>query len=69
MDDRERIARRVALELQDNSLVNLGIGLPTLVANYVPAGIHVNFQSENGIIGFGAAPPWQAEFAQVFTPR
>jgi acetate CoA/acetoacetate CoA-transferase beta subunit len=57
MDDRERIARRVALELQDNSLVNLGIGLPTLVANYVPAGIHVNFQSENGIIGFGAAPP------------
>jgi len=57
MDDRERIARRVALELRDNSLVNLGIGLPTLVANYVPAGIHVNFQSENGIIGFGSAPP------------
>ena len=57
MDARERIAKRVALELRDNSLVNLGIGLPTLVARYVPEGMHVNFQSENGIIGFGARPP------------
>ena len=57
MDARELIARRVALELHDNTLVNLGIGLPTMVANYVPAGISVYFQSENGIIGFGARPP------------
>ena len=57
MDARELIARRVALELHDNTLVNLGIGLPTLVANYVPKGIAVYFQSENGIIGFGARPP------------
>jgi acetate CoA/acetoacetate CoA-transferase beta subunit len=57
MDAKELIARRVAMELVDNTLVNLGIGLPTLVANYVPAGVHVFFQSENGIIGFGAPPP------------
>ena len=57
MDSRELIARRVALELHDNTLVNLGIGLPTTVANYVPAGLRVYFQSENGIIGFGARPP------------
>jgi acetate CoA/acetoacetate CoA-transferase beta subunit len=57
MDAKELIARRVARELRDGSLVNLGIGLPTLVARYVPAGIAVAFQSENGIIGFGAPPP------------
>lgn len=57
MDSRELIARRVALELRDNTLVNLGIGLPTQVANHVPAGLRVYFQSENGIIGFGARPP------------
>jgi acetate CoA/acetoacetate CoA-transferase beta subunit len=57
VDSKELIARRVAMELVDNTLVNLGIGLPTLVANYVPRGIHVFFQSENGIIGFGAPPP------------
>jgi acetate CoA/acetoacetate CoA-transferase beta subunit len=57
MDSKELIARRVAMELVDNTLVNLGIGLPTLVANYVPHGINVYFQSENGIIGFGAPPP------------
>ncbi|MCA3418238.1 MAG: 3-oxoacid CoA-transferase subunit B [Roseomonas sp.] len=57
MDAKEIIARRVALELRDSTLVNLGIGLPTLVARYVPAGINVAFQSENGIIGFGAPPP------------
>lgn len=57
MDARELIARRVALELRDNTLVNLGIGLPTLVASYVPKGLSVYFQSENGIIGFGARPP------------
>ena len=57
MDPKEIIARRVAQELRDHTLVNLGIGLPTLVARYVPAGINVAFQSENGIIGFGAPPP------------
>jgi len=57
MEAKEIIARRVALELRDHSLVNLGIGLPTLVAGYVPPGLTVAFQSENGIIGFGAPPP------------
>ncbi len=57
MDAKEIIARRVALELRDRSLVNLGIGLPTLVARHVPPEINVAFQSENGIIGFGAPPP------------
>jgi acetate CoA/acetoacetate CoA-transferase beta subunit len=57
MDFRELIARRVAQELRDNTLVNLGIGLPTNVARFVPPGLRVYFQSENGIIGFGARPP------------
>ncbi|MCG5242398.1 3-oxoacid CoA-transferase subunit B [Azospirillum doebereinerae] len=51
MDEKTLIAKRVALELLDGDLVNLGIGLPTLVARYVPAGRHVFFQSENGIVG------------------
>ena len=50
------IARRVAQELTDNSVVNLGIGLPTRVANFVPEGITVHFQSENGFVGLGPAP-------------
>ncbi|HEY8362920.1 MAG TPA: CoA transferase subunit B [Tissierellaceae bacterium] len=56
MDKKEFIARRVAKELKDGDVVNLGIGLPTLVANYVPEGINVYFQSENGFIGLGPAP-------------
>ncbi|QVK19107.1 CoA transferase subunit B [Mycoplasmatota bacterium] len=59
MDSRsikEIIARRVALELRDGDVVNLGIGLPTLVANYVPEGINVYFQSENGLINLGPKP-------------
>lgn len=57
MDARTLIVRRVAQELGDDMLVNLGIGLPTAVANHVPAGMTVFFQSENGIIGFGERPP------------
>src|SRR3954453_8404703 len=57
MDFRELIARGVAQELRDNTLVNLGIGLPTSVARFVPPGLRVYFQSENGIIGFGERPP------------
>src|SRR5690348_10040821 len=56
MDAQSVIARRVALELHSGDLVNLGIGIPTLVANYVPSGLKVFFQSENGLIGTGPIP-------------
>ncbi|HZC94743.1 MAG TPA: 3-oxoacid CoA-transferase subunit B [Bradyrhizobium sp.] len=56
MDPQTIIARRVALELRPGNLVNLGIGIPTLVANYVPPGLNVFFQSENGLIGTGPIP-------------
>ena len=56
MDPQTLIARRVALELRSGNLVNLGIGIPTLVANYVPDGLKVFFQSENGLIGTGPIP-------------
>src|SRR4029079_17649124 len=56
MDAQTIIARRVAQELRSGNLVHLGIGIPTLVANYVPAGLHIFFQSENGLIGTGPIP-------------
>ena len=54
--DKKDIAKRIAKELKDGFYVNLGIGIPTLVANYVPKGIQVEFQSENGILGMGPFP-------------
>src|SRR6059058_4476681 len=56
MDAQTIIAKRIALELRDGMLVNLGIGIPTLVANYVTSGTHIFFQSENGLIGTGPIP-------------
>ena len=56
MTGKERIARRIAREFKDGFYVNLGIGLPTMIAAYIPAGMDVMFQSENGMLGVGAPP-------------
>lgn len=65
MLDKNGIAKRIARELQDGFYVNLGIGIPTLVANYVPEGISVTFQSENGMLGMGPFPFEGEEDADV----
>jgi acetate CoA/acetoacetate CoA-transferase beta subunit len=54
--EKDYIAKRVAKELKDGDVVNLGIGLPTLVSNYIPKGIEITLQSENGFLGMGSAP-------------
>ena len=69
MDAQNLIAKRIALELRDGMLVNLGIGIPTLVANFIPPSTHIFFQSENGLIGTGPVPehgmaqPWLTDAA------
>ena len=54
--DKKQIAQRIAQELEHNTYVNLGIGIPTLVANYIPKGVDIEFQSENGVLGMGPFP-------------
>jgi 3-oxoacid CoA-transferase subunit B len=65
LDKRERIVKRIARELRDGFYVNLGIGLPTLIANYVPAGMDVILQSENGMLGIGPYPLEGSEDADL----
>ena len=62
---KQQIAQRIAKELQDKWYVNLGIGIPTLVANYIPEGIEVEFQSENGLLGMGPFPVEGTEDADL----
>lgn len=64
-DIKARIAKRVAKELNDGDVVNLGIGLPTMVANHLPEGVEIVLQSENGIMGMGSAPESGHENADV----
>ena len=66
MDAPTIIAKRIAQELRSGMLVNLGIGIPTQVANHLPAGLNVFFQSENGLIGTGPIP--EAEWRSAASP-
>lgn len=68
MDKKTFIAKRVAQELRDGYVVNLGIGLPTMVANFVPKGMHVTFQAENGMLGVGPAPSRAARTRTISMP-
>ena len=65
MLDRKNIAKRIAQELKDGWYVNLGIGIPTLIANYIPEDISIEFQSENGILGMGPFPYEDEEDADL----
>src|SRR5262249_62069262 len=67
-EKRERIGKRIARELRDGFYVNLGIGMPTLVANYVPQGMDVILQSENGMLGVGRSPAAGKEEPPVINP-
>ena len=66
MNDREMIARRAALELEDGAVVNLGIGIPTAVANYIPEGVEVIMHAENGVLSYGATPEMGCQDPDVF---